>query len=90
MSRWLASTIEPRRGRGTSMEACTPPLMNVTWLMVHSMMTWPARVAMARYRPLMRREGMPTTAPTSAAMSPPASRLTGHGESRRMARFAAV
>src|SRR5256884_2614207 len=50
MSRWLVSTMEPRRGRGTSMDACTPPLMNVTWLMVHSMMSWPARVAMARYR----------------------------------------
>ena len=36
---------------------------------------------MARYRPLMRSEGMPTIAPISAAMSPPASRLTGHGES---------
>ena len=48
MSRWLLSTIEPSRGRGTSMEACTPPLMKVTWLIVHSMMSCPARVAMAR------------------------------------------
>jgi hypothetical protein len=30
------------------MDACTPPLMKVTWLMVHSMMSWPASVAMAR------------------------------------------
>jgi hypothetical protein len=37
--RWLERTIGPSRGRGTSMEACTPPLMNVTWLMVHSMMS---------------------------------------------------
>ena len=48
MSRWLLSTIEPSRGRATSMEACTPPLMNVTWLIVHSMMSCPASVAMAR------------------------------------------
>ena len=46
--RWLESGMVPRRGRGTSIEACTPPLMNVTWLMIHSMMSWPARVAMAR------------------------------------------
>ena len=38
----------------------------------------------------MRSDGMPTTAPTAAAMSPPASRFTGHGESSRVARLAAV
>src|SRR5438046_2066725 len=38
----------------------------------------------------MRSDGMPTTAPTRAAMRPPATRFTGHGESRRVARLAAV
>ena len=38
----------------------------------------------------MRSEGMPTMAPISAAMSPPASRFTGHGEPSRLARLAAV
>src|SRR2546426_9330193 len=90
MSRWLDSTYGPRRGRGTAMDAWTPPLMNVTWLIVHSMMSCPASVAIARYKPLMRSDGIPTIAPMSAAMSPPAMRLTGHGESRRVARFAAV
>src|SRR5260370_36155154 len=64
--------------------------MNVRWLIVHSMMSWPASVAMARYSPLIRREGIPTTAPMSAAMRPPARRLTGHGEPSRAARGAAV
>ena len=86
----MLRTIEPSRGRATSMEACTPPLMNVTWLIVHSMMSCPANVAMARYSPLMRSEGMPTMAPISAAMRPPASRFTGHGEPSRLARLAAV
>ncbi len=48
MSRWLSSAIDPSRGRATSIEACTPPLMKVTWLMIHSMMNCPARVAIAR------------------------------------------
>ncbi len=30
MSRWLLSTIGPSRGRATSIDACTPPLMKVT------------------------------------------------------------
>ena len=33
---------------GTSIEACAPPEIAGTWLMVHSMMSWPASVAMAR------------------------------------------
>ena len=67
-----------------------PPEIHGTWLMVHSMMSWPASVAMARYRPRMRRLGMPTTAPTAAAISPPAGRVTQNGRSRRTARLAAV
>ena len=35
-------------GRGTSMEACAPPEMAGVWLMIHSMMSWLASVAMAR------------------------------------------
>ncbi len=46
-SGWRSSWPK-RLGRGTSIEACTPPLIHVTWLMIHSMMSWPASVAMAR------------------------------------------
>ena len=48
ISRWVAIIVPEERGRGTSIEACTPPLIQVTWLMIHSMMSWPASVAMAR------------------------------------------
>ena len=54
------------------MEDWAPPLIHGTWLMTHSMMSCAARVAMARYRPLMRREGMPNRTPTSALVQPPA------------------
>jgi len=37
--RWVSSTIVPRRGRATSIEACTPPLMNVNVVDGHSMMS---------------------------------------------------
>jgi hypothetical protein len=90
MSRWEAILYPKNSGRGTSIDACTPPLMKVTWLMVHSMMSCPARVAIARYRPLIRRDGMPTMAPTMAAMRPPSTRLTGHGHPNRTTRLAAV
>src|ERR687887_165343 len=50
---------------------CTPPLIQVIWLMHHSMMNCAARVAMARYSPLIRRDGMPKNAPTTAAIGPP-------------------
>ena len=48
MPRWELIWIPNRLGRGTSIEAWTPPLIHVTWLIVHSMMSCPARVAMAR------------------------------------------
>ena len=49
MSRWrVERPSSPAAAAATSIEACTPPLMKVTWLIVHSMMSWPARVAMAR------------------------------------------
>ena len=40
-----------------------------------------ASVAIARYRPLMRSEGMPTSAPISAAISPPAGTVIQNGAS---------
>jgi len=54
------------------------------------MMSCPASVAMARYSPLIRSDGMPTIAPISAAISPPAMRFTGHGEPSLTAKLAAV
>src|SRR5438094_8192995 len=88
MSRWLESTYGPRRGRGTAMDAWTPPLMNVTWLIVHAIMRGPASVAVGRYKPVMGSDGFPPIAPMSAATSPPAPRLTGQAEARRVARSA--
>ncbi len=38
----------------------------------------------------MRKDGIPTMPPITAAINPPASRFTGHGEPRRLARLAAV
>ena len=48
IARWEAIATPKSRGRGTSIDAWTPPLIHVTWLIVHSMMNCPARVAMAR------------------------------------------
>ena len=60
------------------------------WLMIHSMMSWLASVAMARYSPLIRRLGMPTMAPIKAAISPPAGSVTQNGRWKCTARLAAV
>ncbi len=38
----------------------------------------------------MRSDGIPTTAPTAAAISPPAGSATQNGRSRRTTRLAAV
>ena len=35
-------------GFGTWIETCVPPEMNGTWLIVHSMISWAARVVIAR------------------------------------------
>jgi hypothetical protein len=48
IARWEAISTPASRGRGTAIEAWTPPEIHVTWLMVHSMISWPASVAMAR------------------------------------------
>src|SRR4026207_1935645 len=87
ISRWGLTGLPNTVGRGTSIEACTPPLIHVTWLIVHSMMSCPARVAMARYKPLMRSDGTPTIPPISAGRRPPGSgaagrRATDRGEQR--------
>ncbi len=60
------------------------------WLMIHSMISWLASVAMARYVPLMRRLGMPTMAPISAAIRPPAGSVSQNGKPSFTARLAAV
>ena len=52
----------------------TPPEIAGTWLIVHSMISWPASVAIARESPLMRRLGMPTRTPNSDAIN-----LSGSG-----------
>ena len=67
---------------------CAPPEIAGTWLMVHSMIICAARVAMARYRPLIRRDGIPTIVPTSAAIMPPAGTATQNGMSSRVIRLA--
>ena len=67
-----------------------PPDTHGTWLIVHSMMSCAASVAMARYRPLMRSEGIPTSAPISAAIRPPAGTAIQNGASSLVIRCAAV
>ena len=47
-------------------------------------------VAMARYRPLTRSDGMPTTIPPSMATKPPASRFSKNGVPSRVSITATV
>ncbi|MOA19260.1 hypothetical protein D3C78_1396280 [compost metagenome] len=60
-------------------------LANRKWAMNEA-----AMVAIARYRPLTRSEGMPTTSPPSMATMPLASRLSKKGVPRRVSRMATV
>src|SRR5574342_566523 len=66
-----------------------PPVAEVQLTKTHSAITCAARVAMARYSPLMRSEGTPTTAPARQAMTPPAGTASQTGTERREARKAA-
>ncbi len=43
----------------------------VTRLITQGKVNWAARVAIAKYKPLIRAEGMPNRRPTRAALSPP-------------------
>ena len=42
----------------------TPPVIDSQWTTVNSTMKWAASVAIARYSPFSRSEGMPKTIPT--------------------------
>ena len=77
-------------GGGTWIVACVPPDTHETWLIVHSMMSCAASVAIARYRPLMRSEGIPTSVPIAAAIRPPAGTAIQNGASSLVIRCAAV
>ena len=43
------------------------------------MKNWAASVATARYKPLMRSDGMPNSTPTTVALKPPSSKATSSG-----------
>ena len=77
-------------GLGTWIEAPAPPEIAGVWLITHSMISWLASVAMARYVPLMRSEGMPTMTPMKAAIRPPAGSVIQNGRASLVARLAAV
>jgi hypothetical protein len=66
------------------------PACRRTWLIVHSMMSCAASVAIARYSPLMRSDGMPTSAPIAAAINPPAGTEIQKGACSLVIRWAAV
>ena len=87
---WLCSFIPNSSGGGTWIVASLPPEMNGTWLIVHWMINCAASVAMARYSPLMRSDGMPTSAPISAAIKPPAGTAIQNGASSWVIRWAPV
>ena len=69
------SSATPKSCAGGSESPPVPPV-NLRLANRKCVMKDAAMVAMARYRPFTRSEGMPTTRPPSIATTPPASRLT--------------
>ncbi len=88
-SRNDVSRATPNTVAGCSVRPAVPPvslrLANRKWAMNEA-----AMVAIARYRPLTRSEGRPTTMPPSMATKPPASRLNSTGVPQRACTMATV
>ncbi|MNT68614.1 hypothetical protein D3C72_2068620 [compost metagenome] len=84
----MSRSIPSMRAGGMEMPAVPPVILrlaNRKWAMKEA-----AIVAMARYSPLTRNDGIPTMMPPTMATRPPASRFNANGVPQRVCRMATV
>ena len=83
------SAHPPSRAGGTASPE-VPRVSHSQWRNTYSRMNCAARVAIARYKPLSRSDGMPKNAPTPAVTIPASGIASQNGRCARAARIAAA